>query len=77
MNLQTFTEILVPMHFQSNEKHGYFRLVLQRLELGGSVFHDGMKLTTAQSYCSRQGAYSNKRFTVKAEGDGFRCWRLQ
>ena len=77
MKLQTSTEILVPMRFERNEKHGDFRLVLQRLELSESVYHDGMKLVTAQSYCSRQGAYSNKRFTVKAEGVGFRCWRLQ
>jgi hypothetical protein len=77
MNLQTSTAIPVPMHVHGNEKHSALRLVLERLEPGESVYHDGMKLITAQSYCSRQGAYSGKRFTVRTEGDGIRCWRLE
>lgn len=76
MNLQITSAMPMPLHTHKPEKHIEFRLSIQRLEVGESTFYDRMTHTTAQSYCSHQGAYMGKRFTTRAEGNGFRCWRV-
>jgi len=77
MNLEITSARPLPAHGHRAEKHTEFRLSLQRLGVGESVFYAGMTPITGQSYCSKQGAYSGKRFTTSVEGDGIRCWRTQ
>ncbi|MES2950265.1 MAG: hypothetical protein V4858_17110 [Pseudomonadota bacterium] len=77
MNLQITSTQPIPAHAYRTEKHSEFRLFIQLLEVGESVFYDGMSLAYGKSYCSKQGSYNNKRFTTAPEGDGFRCWRVQ